>query len=525
MKRSIRTTTALAAVLVLAVAGGAAGQYGPSYGAAQSAASGVRRESVTLTRGQAFNVDFGRDIRIARAVDPSVADIDVITSRRATIRGTGFGRTTVMFEDDGGPSLVLDVRVEQDLTTLQETFARLLPDARVTPISVGDNIFLQGTAPNAAVAARAVQVAQAFVDSPDNVRNTLVIEGNDQVSLRVQVVEVNRTVVKQLGFNTNFIFGQLGMDQYLLGNTPGYAVNGGYQGGFGGGYSRNTTRQPMIERQVQVPVQVYDPATGTFHTEFETQTLTFVDRDTLVATPQDSAGSTGTNQAQALLQAFERVGMARTLAQPVLTAISGEPGRFLAGGEFAVPTGRDQSGNVQTEFKPYGVGLAFTPVVLSGGRISIKMEVEVSELSSQGAFTVLGTGGDNTSLVIPGLVKRTAQTVVELPSGGSTMIAGLLMESTRQNIDKVPGIADMPIMGALARSRDYLSNESELVIIVTAYLTNPVNPNLLQTPADGLQIASDMETILLGRLNTAYRRPDAAPPAQRYEGPFGHVID
>lgn len=233
---------------------------------------------------------------------------------------------------------------------------------------------------------------------------------------------------------------------------------------------------------------------------------------------------TGTN-ADACIKAFERVGLVRVLAEPNLTSVNGENAEFLAGGEFPVPVGRDDEGNVTVEFKPYGVRLAFRPIVLSQGRISLQLSTEVSELTTAGAFTLGGTGPN--ALVIPALNVRRSSTTVELPSGGSLMIAGLLREDTRQNIDQLPGAGSLPILGALFRSRDYLSGETELVIIVEAYIVSPTSPGRLQTPADGLIIANDAQTLLFGQLNQQYRPTASASPASAagWTGPAGYVIE
>lgn len=217
--------------------------------------------------------------------------------------------------------------------------------------------------------------------------------------------------------------------------------------------------------------------------------------------------------------------MLRTLAEPNLTAVSGESAKFLAGGEFPVPVAQDNTGAISLEFKPYGVGLGFTPVVLSGGRISLRLSTEVSELTSQGAITLPGSGGSQ-GLTIPALSVRRAETTVELPSGSAMMIAGLLQERTKQSIDALPGITNLPYIGSLFRSRDFLSGETEMVIIVTPYLVDPTSPSRLQTPADGFRVASDPDTVLLGKLNkrSAPVQPGAPPPTA-YQGPVGYVIE
>jgi pilus assembly protein CpaC len=217
-----------------------------------------------------------------------------------------------------------------------------------------------------------------------------------------------------------------------------------------------------------------------------------------------------------VLKALEEVGLIHTLAEPNLTAVSGETARFLAGGEFPVPGGRDQQGNVQIIFKQFGVGLSFTPVVLSENRISLQISTEVSELTNTGAFTLNGTTITDPStgqtvtapgLTIPALNVRRAQTTVELPSGGSFAIAGLLQHTTKQQIDAFPGLKDMPVLGALFRSRDYQNNETELVVLVSTYLVKPTSEKRLASPTDGFVPPSDAETILLGHLNAEH------PPA------------
>jgi pilus assembly protein CpaC len=254
------------------------------------------------------------------------------------------------------------------------------------------------------------------------------------------------------------------------------------------------------------------------------QSSTWVDRSNPANPIQRGlAGATGLNQAQAMLQAFERVGLVRTLAEPNLTALSGESAKFLAGGEYPVPTGEDTTGRVSIEFKPYGVGLNFTPVVMSEGRISMNISTEVSELSNDGAFTV--SAGDGQQLTIPALKLRRTETTVELPSGGAMMIAGMLQEQTKQNIDSMPGLANMPVLGALFRSRDYLAGETELAIIVEPFIVKPTSADQLQTPADGLQIADDLSTDLLGKLNKASNVPPSATAGKSLQGPYGYVIE
>jgi pilus assembly protein CpaC len=338
--------------------------------------------------------------------------------------------------------------------------------------------------------------------------NTLSIRSPEQVMIKVRVVEMQRNLIKQLGFNTQALLGRAGMAQFNFATAAQYAVNNGLLGGLNSGYSLDTTQQP----QLQIPCS--DPSLNNCHaviTKYNTP-------NEQTATTQTTSGSPGVNKANAAIQAFERAGLVRSLAEPNLTAVSGESAKFLAGGEFPVPGGVDQNGNVIVTFKSFGVGLGFTPVVLSGGRISLKISTEVSELSTDGELKF------NQSLTIPGLTVRRAETTVEMPSGGALMIAGLIKEQTQEDIDRVPGLGSVPVLGSLFRSRDYLSGETELVVIVETYLAKPGSPDQFQTPVDGLVIASDMDTILLGKLNKAYHG-DHAAPAPAWQGPVGYVIE
>jgi pilus assembly protein CpaC len=325
--------------------------------------------------------------------------------------------------------------------------------------------------------------------------------------IKVRVVEMQRNLIKQLGFNTSALLGQVGMSQFSLANAAQYAVNGGILGGLSGGYSLNTTQQPELGAPCSAGV------TGTCNVVVHKYNTP----NQQTATVQTTAGSPGVNKAGATIQAFEQAGLVRSLAEPTLTAVSGESAKFLAGGEFPVPSGTDQNGNIIVAFKTYGVGLGFTPVVLSGGRISLKISTEVSQLSSAGSQIV-------NSVTIPALTVRRAESTVEMPSGGALMIAGLLQSQTQEDVDSVPGLASVPVLGSLFSSRDYQSGETELVIIVETYLAKPGAPNQFQTPVDGLVVASDMDTVLLGKLNKAYKG-DRAPPPPAWQGPVGYVIE
>jgi pilus assembly protein CpaC len=494
--------------------------------AGQSAGS----QSLSIPRGKSAIIELPVDARDVLLTNPAVADAVLRSPRRIYIMGITAGQTDAAFFDASGRRILgLNIRVDQDFSAVAQTINRILPDARVHVDGVNNSVILSGMVASASDADKAAQIAAQFTARPDQVLNMLSIAGKDQVLLKVRIVEMQRSVIKQLGFNLSTVIGQAGSSQFILGTAASFGVNGAILGGLqGAGYALNTTTQPES--------MGYDPLTGTRDLPIVCRVACTNGGQGVISTIQNTAGSTGVNQAGATIDAFEQVGLVRTLAEPNLTAVSGESAKFLAGGEFPVPTGEDSTGRTTIEFKPYGVGLGFTPVVLSSGRISLKISTEVSELTNLGSFSLTSessttaTGGVTTNtagptVTVPGLNVRRAETTVELPSGGAMMIAGLLQEETKQDISSLPGLMNLPVLGALFRSRDYQEGETELVIIVTPYLVNPTSPSNLQTPADGLQIANDAETILLGHLNKVYKAPPAAVAGRTYQGPVGYVIE
>jgi pilus assembly protein CpaC len=471
MKRLI--AVALAGLTVIAV--------GPTPAAqAQTRAAvsmGAQSQLISLPRGSSMAIDLPADARDVIVPNPLVAEAMLHSPRRITVIGLAPGETDAVVLDNAGRTILsLRVRVDAGVSALQDTLSRVMPGTNVHAEAVNDSVILTGTVLSPGEADRATQVARAFVSAPEKVINMMTITGSDQIMVRARIVEVQRTAIKQLGLDATAVLASVGNGLSLTQGAT-FAVNGNQ---LGGGIIRYT----------------------------------------------DSAGD-GSSMNTAL-RAFERAGLVRILAEPNITTANGENAEFLAGGEFPVPVGQettDNSTKVTVEFKPYGVRLAVRPIVLSPGRISLQLSTEVSELTQLGAFT-LGGGADR-SLVIPGLNVRRASNTVELPSGGSLMIAGLLREDTRQNIDALPGLGDLPVLGALFRSRDYLSGETELVIIVEAYIVSPTNAGSLQTPADGLQIANDAQTILFGQLNEHFAPRGGAPTAAGagWSGPVGYVIE
>ncbi len=436
-------------------------------------AAGGASQDLSLPRGKSAIIELPVDVRDILITNPAVADAVLRSPRRIYVLGMTSGQTdAILFDASGRRILSLNIRVDADAGALAATINRVLPGSRVKVESLGDSVILTGMVQNPIDAERAGQIALRYVAKPEQVLNMIGVAGKDQVMLKVRIVEVQRSVIKQLGVNLNAVL-QQGSGSITIGQSANFSVNGALPGGatIGGSY-----------------INALDTLTGS-------------------------------------IRAFERVGLVRTLAEPNLTAVSGESARFLAGGEYPVPVNQDNSsGSVTVEYKPFGVGLAFTPVVLSGGRISLKISTEISELTTQGAFT-LGGGSSNTSLTIPALTVRRAETSVELPSGGSMMIAGLIQQQTRENLDALPGAGSIPVLGSLFRSRDYLSGDTEMVVLVTAYLVDPNNPGAFQTPADGLRFANDAETILFGKLNKTVQAPPGANAGRTWQGPIGYVIE
>jgi pilus assembly protein CpaC len=549
-RRVLQRSLALAAAVALAAEGGASAQSafprtalqpspyagrelaGPPPAAASAPAAAVPGGAQTvridlsgpagpsrmmaLPKGKSAVIELPVDARDVLVSNPQVADVVLSTPRRIYVLGSNPGQTDAVFFDATGRQILnLNIRVDQDVSSLLQTLNRVIGNSSVRVEALNDRLILSGEVANAAEADRAVRLAQAVVAKPDLVINMLSIAGPEQVMLKVRIVEVDRTVVKQLGVNLNAVYNQIGEPQLMFGTASTFGVNGALLGGLTGGYNLDTTKNPAAN-----PVScnyAVSPA------QCVTLPQEIIDRDYKLSGIKDGAGSAELNKAEAMLKAFERVGMVRTLAEPNLTAVSGEAAKFLAGGEFPVPTGQDNNGRVSIEFKPFGVGLGFTPVVLSNGRISLKLSTEFSELTNIGAFSL--TNGTSSSVVVPGLNVRRTETTVELPSGGGMMISGLLQNVTKQTIDSLPGLMQLPVLGALFRSRDFVNNESELVVIVTPYLVKPADPKTLQTPADGLMIATDLQTTLLGRLNQAFGRGPARTPAGSYQGPYGYVVD
>jgi pilus assembly protein CpaC len=432
--------------------------------------TGPQSHQLNLPLNKGAIIELPEDARDVLVSNPEIVDAVVRTPRRIYVVGMKVGLTNAFFFTGGGKQLLnLEIRVERDMSVLEGLIERSVAGSDVKVENVNDRVVILGSVRNAGDAEAARQIAIRFVTDPnqplkmDAVVSRLAIRGSDQVMLRVRVAEMQRSVSKQLGTDFNAAFN--------IGKNVPFNFTGAN------------------------PFSLLGSA---------------------LSSSKTTIGGPG-NDVSAVIKALERTGMVRLLAEPTLTAVSGESAKFLAGGEFPFPVGRDQDGNITLEFKPFGVGLGFTPVVLSEGRISLRISTEVSELSSENAFVAVG-------ITVPGLRVRRAETTVELPSGGSMVMAGLLQQQMAQNIDGIPGLKSIPILGSLFQSRDFKSGETELVVIVTPYIVDATSPQNLASPTDGFVTPSDAETVLLSRLNAVYGEKGKPQAPGTLKGPIGFIV-
>src|SRR5215217_4749230 len=410
---------------------------------------------VSLGIGKSIVIDLPREIKDVLVADPKVANAVVRSTQRAYIIGAAVGQTNIIFFDSTGAQIAAyDIAVKRDLNGIRAALKQSLPNSDIMIEGVGDGVVVSGTAASPIEAQQAADIAARLVGGNDKVVNSIAVRGRDQVMLKVAVAEVARNIIKQLGIDlsANLNYGTAVVN--FNNNNPFTALG------------RTLTTNNL---------------TGSFG-----------------ATPSVTA----------TLRAMESAGVVRTLAEPNLTAISGESATFIAGGEFPIPTGvtcqTTTSGAVgqcvQTvSLKKFGISLNFTPVVLSEGRISLRVMTEVSEVSAENALTG-GAGGTT----IPSIKTRRAETTLEIPSGGSMAMAGLIQEQTKQAVNGLPGLDSLPVLGALFRSQDFVNNQTELMVLVTPYVVRAVAQSDLSRPDDGFASASDSQSTLLAQINRIY---------------------
>jgi pilus assembly protein CpaC len=450
------------------------------YRVAPVAADGqMNARFLALGIGKSVVIDLPRDIKDVLVADPKIANAVVRSAQRAYIIGAAVGQTNIVFFDSAGQQIAAyDIAVKRDLNGVRAALRQTLPNSDIQIEGVGDGVVLTGTAATPIEAQQAGELAARLVGGADKVVNSIAVRGRDQVMLKVTVAEVARNIVKQLGID---LTANLNYGTAVVNFTNANPFTA---------YGRNLT-------------------SNTLQTSFG-------------ATPSVSA----------TLRAMESAGVVRTLAEPNLTAISGESATFIAGGEFPVPAGYacDPTTHVcttQISFKKFGISLNFTPVVLTEGRISLRVMTEVSELSNDNAITLSQAVTSTTvnSLTVPSVKTRRAETTLEIPSGGAMAMAGLIQEQTKQAINGLPGLAQLPVLGTLFRSRDFVNNQTELMVLVTPYVVRAVAQKDLSRPDDGFANASDPQADLLGSINRIYGVPGRVEPARNYRGTYGFITD
>jgi pilus assembly protein CpaC len=463
---------------------------------------------IKLGRNKSMLIEVSRELRDVIVSNPDIVDAVVQSSNRVYLIGKKVGQANAFFFDSNGEQIVtFELAVEHDTAVLDQLFKRLLPGSSIKTEILNETVILTGSVRNPSDASRAADIASRFivgptaeadVRQPKKVINLLNVEAEEQVMLRVTVAEVERSVLKQFGINLG---AELNLGNFVTGIMTNNAFPVTTLAGLGGASQAFRRSNLPFGTGCDVAAQTVPGINNSFSTS-------------------GLAGvwSSGQNCVGHTIKALERNGLIKTLAEPNLTAISGETAKFLAGGEYPVPVSNN-NGQIGITFKEFGVSVAFTPVVLSEGRINLKIETIVSELTDAGAIQIGG-------ISLPALKKREAKSTVELPSGGTLAMAGLISEDTRKNIDGLPGIKDVPILGTLFRSQDFIKRESELVVLVTPYIARPNARNNLARSTDGLAAASDLKSNVLGHMNRVYgNRVPASAEAGLKDGSIGFIVD
>jgi len=466
---------------------------------------------VVLSVGQGEVITLPADAADIWVANPSVADVDVNNRRQIRLFGKDYGETTLFVTSATGKVIYsTNVRVGQNLTTIDKMLRAAMPDADIKVTTVGQLAVLSGTVAAPADVAQAQQIVAALLNPGVDVTNPtaqlkiMVINRLRtatplQVNLQVKIAEVSKSFAKNIGSNLSTIDGA-----------------GGFKFGISNGRSIATT----VNTNPNLPLSVglgtvngyaVDPTTGKI-----VQTAGTAIQPGAQTTTIGGLGRLFGLDILGALDLGETDGQVTTLANPNLTALSGETGSFLAGGEIPIPISQG-FGATSVEYKQYGVSLSYTPTVLADGRISLRVRPEVSQLSSAGAVTIGG-------VTIPALTTRRAETTIELGSGQSMVIGGLLQNSTDNQITKTPGIGDVPVLGSLFRSNGWKRNETELMIVITPYLVKPVNANEVVLPTDGYKAPTDLGRVFMGRLGEGTTGGDRPKPTMATPSTVGPAL-
>jgi len=481
----LKILTCLVVAVVLLGAAPAMAQSPGTVAGIDEVTDGPTPEVILLPLNKARVFRLPREARDILVSNPAIADVVIKTPTMLYVLGREVGDTNVfVFDSEGKQITRLEIRVDLDLAALRQVLAEVMPDESIDVTAVNRDIVLSGTVRSAQAAENARLIARRFVQGDDNMVNLINVGSEQQVLLRVRVAEMQRTIVKQLGFRTT-----LGARNNNI-NAPGIASSSLIPQGTGPAFDRS------------------------FDAGFASAQRTIADP---FGTAQLTVFAGAFNALSTAIDALESNGLVKTLAEPNLTAISGENANFLVGGEFPIPVPQDQN-TITIEFKQFGILLTFTPVVLNSGVISLKISTEVSQLSTK-AQVVLA------NFIIPSLSVNRAETTVELPSGGSLVIAGLLQDDIRNTIEGFPGLKDIPVLGSLFRSTSFQKDETELVVAVTPYLVRSVDDRSIVLPTDGFAPASDFDMYFLGRLHDVYAAPEDQPDVGRLQGPIGFIME
>jgi pilus assembly protein CpaC len=423
-------------------------------------------QNIEIGLNKSTIVELPHNVRDVIVSNPKIVDAVVHTSDRVYLIGMEMGEANVFFFDSEGEQILsLEVTITRDLSVLANTLERLISGSRIAVEAVNDSVIISGIVRNPGESVLASNIAGKYLGADEKkVVNLLAVEANEQVMLKVLVAEINRDMVKQLNINLGAVAADAGNLSMAFLNVPPFGAYGA----------------PLFGSAALDGISGHNGALRT-------------------------TWGTNNNQVSNLIEAMERNGMGRLLAEPNLTAISGETATFHAGGEIPIPVStQDEDGNstISISWKKVGVSLEFTPHVMSEGRIGLKINTIVNEMSSENSVS---SGGGT----VNSLKTRNASTTVELPSGGSIAMAGMISEKTLQAVNGIPGLKDIPVLGALFRSRDFMKQETELVIIVTPYLVNPTTRSKLGRPDDGYAHPSDREGSFLGHLNKVHGIPGA----------------
>jgi len=470
--------TALAGALAVALAAAAT----PSPVAAQPSGASAPANDVTLSIGEGRMVRLNGTMTDLFVANDAVADVQVRSPTQLYIFGKAAGNTTVYATDRAGRVVYsANVRVGQNLASVDQLVRTAMPDADIQATPLNGTVLLTGTVRQPADAEEAQRIVQAFVGTDTQVISRLRTATPQQVMLQVRIAEVSRSLVREIGAN-------------LLSRD----TSGGFLFGIGQGNAGSISTITSANSDTGLPQ-------GATSYQFN-----FPENGTTLG----AAGHLLGLDLLGTLNLNENNGLVTTLAEPTLAALSGETASFLAGGEFPIPISQSL-GAVTIEYKQYGVGLAFTPTVLADGRISLRVRPEVSQITDQGSVRLNGFN-------VPALTTRRVETTVELGSGQSFMIAGLLNNTTNNSVNRAPWLGNLPIIGALFRSNRFQRSETELVVVVTPYLVHPVSANQIALPTDGYRNTDEVGRVLVGREHdsrTGEQRPGPVSAPARTVGP------